>query len=479
MQRYPQGLGLLTDLYQITMAYGYWKAGKAETPSVFHWFYRKNPFNGDYLIACGLGDFIEFCQNWQFSPEDIAYLATLTGNDGAPLFVPEFLSYLAALRFTGSIDAVEEGTLVFPHAPLMRVSAPLIQAQLLETALLCILNFQSLVATKAARVVDAARGDSILEFGLRRAQGIDGALSASRAAYIGGVDATSNVLAGRLFDIPVRGTHAHSWVMAFADEPTAFAAYAAAMPNNCVFLVDTYNTIEGVKNAIAVGHSLKAQGQQLKGIRLDSGDLADLSRKARLMLDEAGFNDTDIVASDDLNEYKIASLKDNKAAVNVWGVGTQLVTAYDQPALGGVYKLAALLDEASQTWQHKMKLSENAIKISTPGILQLRRFSLTNGQPFGDMIWNSQDGEPPTALIACFDARTVVAKEREYEDLLQPIFKNGTLVYARPSIHDSRARARAQVERYKKVNFALYPLGLEQTLHELKQDLIAKLRSKI
>jgi nicotinate phosphoribosyltransferase len=354
----------------------------------------------------------------------------------------------------------------------LRIDAPLIQAQLLETALLTILNFQSLVATKAARVVDAAQGDTILEFGLRRAQGVDGGLAASRAAYIGGVDATSNVLAGKLFDIPVRGTHAHSWVMAFDTEREAFRKYADTMPNNCVFLVDTYDTVEGVKTAIEIGQELRQQGYKLQGIRLDSGNLAELSRTARELLDAAGFEDANIVASDDLNEYRIAELKDQKAAINVWGVGTQLVTAYDQPALGGVYKLAALFEPQTQTWKHKIKLSENPIKVSTPGILQLRRFYLTDGQPFGDMIWNTQDEAPKTELIECFDSRTVVANERHYEDLLVPIFADGELIYTAPTIHQSRDRARSQVATYRKVNFNLYPVGLEQSLQALKLQLI-------
>ncbi len=474
MQRYSTALGLLTDLYQITMAYGYWKAGKAEQRAVFHWFYRRNPFQGDFVVACGLAEVMDFCERWHFSAEDLAYLAKLTGNDGKPLFEQAFIDYLGELRFTGSVHAVEEGTVVFPHEPLVRIDAPLIQGQLLETPLLSIMNFQSLIATKAARVVDAARGDAVLEFGLRRAQSIDGGLSASRAAYIGGVDATSNVLAGRLFDIPVRGTHAHSWVMSFDTEIAAFETYAQTMPNNCVFLVDTYDTVEGVKKAIEVGQKLRERGYELQGIRLDSGDLVALSRAARKLLDEAGFPKASIVASDDLNEYRIAELKDKGAAINVWGVGTQLVTAYDQPALGGVYKLAALFDENTQSWTHKIKLSENPIKVSTPGILQLRRYSLTNGKPFGDMIWNVQDSseQPPSSLIQCFDGRTVVAETRHYEDLLVPIFEQGRRVYAPPTIHASRERARRQVQQYRSVNFALYPLGLEQTLSELKLSLI-------
>jgi len=479
MQRYATALGLLTDLYQITMAYGYWRQGKAEQQAVFHWFYRRNPFAGDFVIACGLAEVMDLLENWHFAPEDLAYLSALKGNDGEPLFEAAFVEYLGKLRFTGSLSAVEEGTVVFPHEPLMRIEAPLIQGQLLETALLSIMNFQSLVATKSARVVDAARGDSVLEFGLRRAQSIDGGLSASRAAYIGGANATSNVLAGRLFDIPVRGTHAHSWVMSFDTEQEAFEKYAATMPNNCVFLVDTYDTIQGVQHAIEVGRKLRERGYELQGIRLDSGDLVALSRAARKMLDEAGFSQAAIVASDDLNEYRIAELKDKGAAINVWGVGTQLVTAYDQPALGGVYKLAALFDDETQTWAQKIKLSENPVKVSTPGILQLRRYYQTDGKPFGDMIWNVQSGDaPPSSLIQCFDGRTAVAESRHFEDLLLPIFVKGERQYSPPSIHSSRERARKQVAMYRSVNFALYPQGLEQSLNELKLSLIGQRKVK-
>ena len=276
--------------------------------------------------------------------DDTAYLAGLKGNDGRPLFEPAFLDYLCRLEPACDIDAVPEGTVVFPQEPLVRVRGPLLQAQLLETALLNIINFQTLVATKAARLVLAARGEPVLEFGLRRAQGIDGALSASRAAYIGGCEATSNVLAGQLFDIPVRGTHAHSWVMCHDDELTAFREYARVMPNNCVFLVDTYDTLQGVRHAVTVGQELRRQGHELIGIRLDSGDLASLSIEARKILDEGGFPRAAIVASNDLDEQIIETLKQQGARISVWGVGTRLVTGYDDPALGGVYKLSAIRD---------------------------------------------------------------------------------------------------------------------------------------
>ncbi|MES2572953.1 MAG: nicotinate phosphoribosyltransferase, partial [Verrucomicrobiota bacterium] len=350
---------LLTDLYQLTMLYAHWKSDTADKEAVFHLFYRKQPFKGGFSIACGLSDAIDYLRALSFGEEELAYLRTLCGNDGKPLFEHAFLEYLQAMEWQCEVDGIPEGTVVFPHEPLLRIQGPLIQCQLVETTLLNLLNFQTLIATKAARVCLATQGDPVMEFGLRRAQGADGALAASRAAYIGGCAATSNVLAGHLFGIPVRGTHAHSWVMSFDTEENAFRAYAEAMPNNAVFLVDTYDTIRGVQNAIRQGIALREKGHELAGIRLDSGDLAYLSIEARRMLDEAGFPNASIVASNDLDEHTIVSLKQQGATINVWGVGTKLVTAYDQPALGGVYKLAAVR-AGSGAWEHRVKLSEQA-----------------------------------------------------------------------------------------------------------------------
>lgn len=472
-QRYRTSLSLLTDLYQITMAYGYWKSGRQDDEAVFHWFYRKNPFKGDFAIACGLQDVVEYLENLKFLDSDIEYLATLTGSDGKALFEQEFLDYLHQMEFSCDVDAVQEGTIVFPHEPLIRIKGPLIQAQLIETALLTIMNFQTLIASKAARIAAVAKEDIILEFGLRRAQGIDGGLSASRAAYIGGCHATSNVLAGKLFDIPVKGTHAHSWVMSFDSEEEAFKTYAEVMPNNCVFLVDTYDTVEGVKKAIKIGESLRQRGYQMMGIRLDSGDLADLSIKARKLLDAAGFEEAAIVASDSLDEYRIKELKDRGAKITIWGVGTRLVSAYDQPALGGVYKLAALR-KPEQDWEYRIKLSENPIKVSNPGVLQVRRYYQSDEKPFGDMIWNTLT-EQPSSKIESFDGRKIVADERNYEDLLQPVFEQGKLVYQLPSIHKIRAKAMEQIALFQKVNFEFYPIGLEEQLNKQKLKLIQAL----
>ncbi|MFM8396364.1 MAG: nicotinate phosphoribosyltransferase, partial [Pirellula sp.] len=330
---------------------------------------------------------IEYLQGYQFSQADVEYLARIPGNDAKPIFEKDFLRYLEGLKLTVDLDAVPEGTVVFPHQPLLRVSGPILQCQLLETALLNIINFQTLIATKASRVARVAGKDPVLEFGLRRAQGPDGAMSASRAAYIGGCSATSNVLAGKKYGIPVRGTHAHSWVMSFDSELEAFETYASVMPNNCVFLVDTYDTLDGVRNAIEVGKQIASKGYRMVGIRLDSGDLAQLSIAARQMLDQAGFQDASIVASNDLDERLIESLKHQGACIGIWGVGTKLATAYDQAALGGVYKLGAIKDPTG-SWQHRIKLSEQMIKTSTPGIQQVRRFYDAQRHALCDMIYD-------------------------------------------------------------------------------------------
>jgi nicotinate phosphoribosyltransferase len=468
--RYQTNLSLLTDLYQLTMAYGYWKTGSAEHEAVFHLFYRQNPFGGKYAIACGLQDVIDFLDDFKFTNSDLDYLSSLKDAKGQALFEDDFLDYLLHLKFSCDIDAVEEGTIVFPHEPLLRVKGPLLQAQFIETFLLNSINFQTLIATKSARIIAAAKGDPVHEFGLRRAQGIDGGLSASRAAYIGGCTATSNVLAGKIYDIPVKGTHGHSWVMSFEEEEEAFEAYAKAMPNNCVFLVDTFDTIKGIKKAIKIAKKLRQNGHAFLGIRLDSGDLLALSIKARKLLDDAGFEGAKVIASDGLDEYKIKDLKAKGALIDVWGVGTNLVTAKDQPALGGVYKLAAIRKKESD-WTYKIKLSNTPSKVSTPGILQVRRYFVSDGQPFGDMIWNI-DNKELFPQIQSFDGRTIVTNNRLFKDLLIPIFKQGKLIYERPSIHQIRAYRAEQVHLFEKVDFKLYPKGLEQQLNQQKLNLI-------
>lgn len=482
---YSSNLTLLTDLYQLTMAYGYWKAGMTEREAVFNLFFRRNPFKGGYAIACGLSYVIDFLENFNISDEDVAYLSTLKGNDGTPLFEPKFLDYLQQLEFTCDVDAVEEGSVVFPQEPLIRIKGSLIQCQILETLLLNMVNFQSLIATKSSRICLAAQGQEVLEFGLRRAQGIDGGLAASRAAYIGGCAATSNVLAGKLFGIPVKGTHAHSWVMSFESEIEAFETYAEALPNNCIFLVDTYDTVEGVKHAITVGKKLKEKGYKFAGIRLDSGDLAYLSTKARELLDAAGFTETSIVASNDLDEHIIDSLKQQDAKINVWGVGTKMVTAYDQPALGGVYKLSAIRNKENTAWDYKVKLSEQAIKISTPGIQQTRRFYF-NGEAIGDAIFD-EENKPNSDNWTIVDPmdmtrrKKMTSKEGEYKDLLKPIFRNGKCVYQSPDLQTIQAKVKDELKTLHRsikrfTNPHSYPVGLEKGLYDLKTDLILKLR---
>lgn len=469
---------LLTDLYQLTMAAGYWQAGKADQEAVFHLFFRRLPFAGGYAVAAGLADAVEWLKHFRFGAGDLAWLGTVPGQDGKPLFAQKFLDGLGGLRWQCDVDAIPEGTVVFPHQPLVRVRGPILQAQLVETALLNIINFQTLIATKAARVCLAAQGQPVLEFGLRRAQGPEGALMASRAAFIGGAAATSNVLAGRLLGIPVRGTHAHSWVMSFDSELDSFAAYAAAMPNNCVFLVDTYDSLDGVRHAVRIGHQLRASGHELAGIRLDSGDLAWLSLEARRILDEAGFPKAFIVASNDLDEHLIESLKYQGAAISVWGVGTQLVTGGAESALGGVYKLGAIRDEAG-VWQPKLKLSEQSAKTSNPGIQQVRRFRL-NGQFRADAVYDEETGCPdrPEIIHPADAARRFEIPDGAIpENLLVPVCRKGEWVMAPVSLTEIQTRCREQlaalhptIKRLR--NPHAYPAGLERGLADKKEALI-------
>jgi nicotinate phosphoribosyltransferase len=482
-QLYKHSLALLTDLYELTMAFGYWKLGMIEKQAAFHLTFRENPFAGGFTVACGLSYAIDFIEKFRFQEEDLAYLATLKGNDQQPLFERGFLDYLRDLKLSIDLDAAPEGTVVFPHEPIVRVTGPILQAQIVETALLNMINFQTLVATKAARVCLATRGQPVIEFGLRRAQGIDGGIAASRAAFVGGCAGTSNLLAGKLFDIPVLGTHAHSWVMSFDSEREAFEAYARAMPNNCVFLVDTYDTLRGVRHATDVGAELRARGHEMVGIRLDSGDLAYLSIEAKRILDQQGFPNAQIVASNDLDEHIIDSLKDQDAQINVWGVGTRLATAYDQPALGGVYKLTAIRDSATAPWRPRVKLSEQTVKISTPGVLQVRRYR-AGSESIGDAIFDANIGMPQDGVIVDpldMTRRKHIPRDATHEDLLVPIFRGGRRVYDMPDIRASRQRAFDQLDTFhpgikRFVNPHRYPVGLEQKLHDQRTELILKAR---
>jgi len=473
---------LLTDLYQLTMACGYWKHGMDRREAVFDLFFRANPFQGGFAVACGLEEAVRFVEGFRFRRSELDWLADLRAADGAPLFEEAFLKRLSRLRFTGDIDAIPEGSPAFPHEPLLRVEGPLMECQLLETALLNLIGFSTLVATKAARVCLAAEGDPVLEFGLRRAQGPNGGLTASRAAYVGGCAGVSNVLAGMRYGIPVRGTHAHSWVLAFGDERQAFEAFARAMPHNCTLLVDTFDSIAGVRRAIQTAKRLRSEGVRLLGVRLDSGDLAWLSRQARRMLDEAGLQEAVIVASNDLDERAIAELKRQGAAINVWGVGTRLVTAYDQPALGCVYKLARIR-EPDGAWRECMKLSDETAKTSVPGRRQVRRFSL-EGRYIADAIFDLSRPPPPRWRIvdpADPIRRKDIPPEAEGEDLLQPIFRRGERVWAAPPLDETRARTGRELQRLdpgilRFVNPNRYPAGLEESLFERRQRLIDCLR---
>jgi nicotinate phosphoribosyltransferase len=481
---YRPSLATLTDLYELTMGAGYEATGLSDREAVFSLSFRSLPFEGGYALAAGLDDALEILEGLTFDKADIDYLHGLQAANGSPLFRSEFVDGLADFRFVCDIDAIPEGTLAFANEPLVRVRGPLLQAQLVESVLLTVIGFQTLVATKAARVVEAAGPAEVLEFGMRRAQGPDGALSAARGAYIGGVAATSNVLAGRLYGIPVRGTHAHSWVQVFDDEQRAFDAYADSQPDNVTLLVDTYDSLVGVNHAIETGKRLRARGGTLAGIRLDSGDLAYLSIEARRMLDEAGFPETRIVASNDLDENLIASLRSQGARIDVWGVGTKLDTCFDQPALGAVYKLTAVRG-GDGSWRYPVKLSEHTAKISIPGILGVRRFSDSSGRFRADMIYDQ--GLPPApvgeVIVDPADALHMRAIERDWtpQELVVPAMRGGRRVAPSPTLHEIRERARRQLDSLhpairRLLNPHVYPVGLERRLHERRTALVLERR---
>ncbi|HYY14983.1 MAG TPA: nicotinate phosphoribosyltransferase [Chthoniobacterales bacterium] len=488
---------LTTDLYEVTMACGYWKAGVSDHEAAFHVVFRENPFGGEFTVACGLAQVVDLVSEFRFQEEQVYYLGLQRGNDGKPLFDPGFLGYLRRLRLTCDIDAVPEGTLVFPHEPLIRVCGPIIHCQLLETALLNILNFQSLIATKATRVSLAAGKDAVIEFGLRRAQGVDGGLSAARATYIGGCAGTSNLQAGQRFGIPVSGTQAHSWVMFFESEREAFETYAKWLPNNCVFLVDTYNSIDGVRRAIGVAKQLRKDGHEMIGVRLDSGDRVALSIESRRMLDQAGFPDAKIVCSGDLDEFAIAEMKRRGAKIDIWGVGTKLTTGFPDAALNGIYKLAAVR-RPGEKWKYRFKLSDEPGKTSLLGLLQVRRYGDEHGNFVADAIYEIDHGVGEPCVIVDLETgarRTIQSvgeaagfprndnaiphgRAAEFTDLLVPVFRKGELVYQVPAIDGSRDHARKQLssappEILKFKEARRYDVGLESSLHELRSTLIA------
>jgi len=467
------------------MAYGYWKAGVSDHEAAFHVTFRHNPFGGQFTVACGLATVTDFLRMFHFTETEIAYLASQRGNDGKPLFDSGFLDYLRDLRLTCDIDAIPEGTLVFPNEPLIRVCGPVAQCQLLETTLLNILNFESLIATKAARVCLAAKNDPVIEFGLRRAQGVDGGLTAARAAYIGGCAGTSNLQAGERFGIPVSGTQAHSWIMFFENDGEAFETYARAMPNNCVLLVDTYNSIEGVRHAIDVAGQLRKQGHEMIGVRLDSGDRVALSIEARRMLDKAGFTNAKIVCSGDLDEHVIADMKQRGARIDMWGVGTKLTTGQPDAALGGIYKLGAVRRPGDQ-WQYRIKLSDEPAKTSCPGLLQVRRFHQPDGRFIADAIYETDHAisEPCVVVDLETEKKTEIPVKTDYCDLLVPVFRRDQVVYQTPNIEASREHARQQLdcaprEILRLKNATRYRIGLERSLHELRSTLIARAKEQL
>ncbi|WP_099469523.1 nicotinate phosphoribosyltransferase [Konateibacter massiliensis] len=475
-------LTLLTDLYELTMMQGYFKNNKNEMV-IFDAFYRTNPSENGYAVAAGLDQVVDYVKNLRFDQEDIEYLRSLS------LFEEDFLAYLNDFHFSGDIYAIPEGSVIFPREPIVKVVAPIMEAQLVETAILNIINHQSLIATKAARVVYAAKGDGVMEFGLRRAQGPDAGIYGARAAVIGGCIGTSNVLAGQLFDVPVLGTHAHSWIMSFPDEYTAFKKYSELYPDKCMLLVDTYDTLKsGVPNAIKIFDEMKANNIPMPyyGIRMDSGDLAYLSKKARKMLDAAGYYDAIISASSDLDEYLIDSLKTQHAAISSWGVGTNLITSKDCPAFGGVYKLAAIMNEEGE-FVPKIKLSENTEKITNPGNKTIYRiYEKETGKIKADLISLVDETFPEDKDLMIFDPIETWKKTKlkagtfTLREMLVPVFKGGECVYESPKVMEIREYCMQELdtlwdETRRLINPHNVYVDLSNKLYKMKSELLDKM----
>ena len=474
-----RNLTLLTDLYELTMMQGYYEKGQNENV-IFDVFFRQSPCNNGYSVCAGLDQVIDYIKNLHFTYDDVDYLR------GLGIFKEDFLHYLSGFHFSGDIYAIPEGTVVFPKEPLLKVVAPIMEAQLVETAILNIINHQSLIATKTSRIVFAANGDGIMEFGLRRAQGPDAGLYGARAAMIGGCVGTSNVLAGQMFDVPVMGTHAHSWIMSFPDEYTAFKTYAEMYPDNCTLLVDTYDTLKsGVPNAIRVFQEFKDAGKPLikYGIRLDSGDLAYLSKEARKMLDEAGFPEATICASNDLDEFLLHDLKMQGAAIDSWGVGTNLITSKDCPSFGGVYKLAAIQNEEGE-FVPKIKISENTEKITNPGNKTIYRiYEKASGKIKADLICFADEVVDPKQDLLLFDPMDTWKKTKlaggtyTVREILLPIFKNGECLYKSPTLKEIAAYCREEKDTlWDETKRLFYPhrvyVDLSQKLYAVKQSLL-------
>ena len=469
-----RNLSMMTDLYQLTMMYGYYKSDMLDTKAVFDMFYRQTSAVTHYAIKAGVEQLVDYINNLHFDDEDIEYLRSLN------LFDEGFLALLKNLHFTGDIEAVPEGTVVFSGEPLVRVTAPIVEAQLVETALLNIINHQTIIATKASRVALAAKGDKVLEFGLRRAQGPDAGIYGARAAVIGGCDSTSNVLTGSMFNIPVSGTHAHSWVMSFPDELTAFRAYAKFFPDACLLLVDTFNVLKsGMPHAIQVFKELRAAGHEPLGIRIDSGDLAYLSREARRMMDEAGFPNAKVCVSGDLDEYLINDLKQQGARIDIWGVGTKLITSSDCPALGGVYKLAAEIIDGHVV--NKMKVTENPAKVTNPGIKKLLRLYDENGMAVADLIALQDEEFDESKPLTIFDPvdtwKEMTLTNYHIRNLHEPLFVDGQCVYKPRKLMDIQADCKKDLatfwDQYKRLtNPHRYKVDLSEKLWMMKQSML-------
>lgn len=470
-------VALNTDLYELTMAQGFWESGLVDTQACFNAFFRENPFEGGYAVSCGQGQIADLIDNFVFTDQTIDYLASIPAPAGGALFKHDFLEYLRNFHMHVSIWAPPEGELLFPREPMVRVEGPIIDCQLLETALLNLMNFQTLVATKTARVVTAAQGHAISDFGLRRAQGPDGGLAVARASYIGGASSTSNVLAGKIYGIPVFGTHAHSWVMAFPTELDAFRAFARSMPKNCVLLLDTYDVHQGIKNAITVAKEMEASGEHLAAIRIDSGDLAKLTKEARTAFDQAGLSYVKISASNDLDEYTIQSLFAQGAPIDSFGVGTKLATCDPQPSLGGVYKLSAVQDAPGEPWSPVIKLSEMSYKRTIPGIQHIRRYYDASGIPMGDQIVDDSVDQGSTDAIDAVDSMVSYDfSSAKPTELLEQIVYDGVRTKEPDSIEIAKSRCRdalmhldPAIKRF--LNPQFYPVGLEPGLAKLRYDL--------
>lgn len=475
-----RNLTLLTDLYELTMMQGYFENEDVNQTVIFDMFYRSNPEGNGYAICAGLEQVIDYIKNLHFTEDEIAYLK------GLGMFKPAFLDYLRDFRFTGDIYAIPEGTVIFPREPLVKVIAPIMQAQLVETAILNIINHQSLIATKTARIVRAAQGDGVMEFGCRRAQGPDAAIYGARAAIIAGCVGTSNVLCGQMFNVPVSGTHAHSWIMSFQDELSAFRAYAKLYPDACILLIDTYDTLDsGLPHAIQVFKELREQGIKPKryGIRMDSGDLAYLSKKVKAALDAEGFTDAIISASNDLDEGLIGSLKAQGATINSWGVGTNLITSKDCPAFGGVYKLAAIWNETERQFVPKIKISENAEKITNPGDKKIYRIYDLEGMIVADLIALADEefsSENPLLLfdpIETWKKTLLPGGSYTMRELLIPVFRNGECVYESPTVMEIQKRCREELDTlWEESKRFEYPhqtyVDLSRKLWNLKNNLL-------